>query len=98
MLEHREIKMAALNEKNSNTQHIDDVEGLRRVEGTIDGHRLAALKGDGLVKSRFDSQPIWKTMWMFRVSACYCFLVFTGLNLDGFEVNTACVALNDVSR
>jgi hypothetical protein len=39
-----------------------------------------------LLKSRFDDLPILRVLWLFRKSAFYVFLVYTGYVCEGFEV------------
>lgn len=48
--------------------------------------KLAALEGDGLVKSRFDELSIRQTVWLFKVSAFYCFIAYTSSVMEGFSV------------
>lgn len=47
---------------------------------------VAALDGDGLVKSRFDQLTIMEALWVFRRSLVVCFCVFTGRMLEYFEI------------
>lgn len=47
---------------------------------------VAALDGDGLVKSRFDTLTIPQALWVFRRSLAVCFAVFTGRMLEYFEI------------
>lgn len=57
----------------------------------LDGTRVAALKGDGLVKSRFDELSVWHNVWLFRKAALYCFFVYTGSLLEFYEVSLCLV-------
>lgn len=53
----------------------------------LDGEvHVAALEGDGLVKSRFDHLTIMQALWVFRRSLFVCFCVFTGRMLEYFEI------------
>jgi hypothetical protein len=47
---------------------------------------IAALDGEGLVKSRFDQLSIREALWVFRRSLLICFFVFTGRMLEYFEI------------
>jgi hypothetical protein len=40
-----------------------------------------------LKKSRFDELSLWQTLWVFRHSAFYTFLVYIGYMAEGFEVS-----------
>jgi hypothetical protein len=39
-----------------------------------------------LLKSRFDDMSIPRTLWIFRKSAFFVFLVYTGYFCEGFEL------------
>ena len=54
-----------------------------------DGPPVAALKGNGLVKSRFDDRGVWETLWIFRKAVFYCFIVFTSGIMESFELSMA---------
>lgn len=55
-------------------------------KGSVAEVHVAALDGDGLVKSRFDQLTIMQALWVFRRSLFVCFCVFTGRMLEYFEI------------
>jgi hypothetical protein len=83
-----------LNEKEKPTSTIEHLEhaydgdgdGDLAEKGSVTEVHVAALDGDGLVKSRFDTLSIGQALWVFRRSLAVCFAVFTGRMLEYFEI------------
>lgn len=72
----------------STTDHREyaDMEDAADEKGSVAEVYVAALDGDGLVKSRFDQLSITQALWVFRRSLLICFCVFTGRMLEYFEI------------
>lgn len=71
-------------EKDNKNVYNEHVEHAQAPEHTVD--RAGDDIGSGLVKSRFDNDGVWATLWRFRLSATYCFALYTAYIMDGFEV------------
>ncbi|GMK54163.1 hypothetical protein CspeluHIS016_0107490 [Cutaneotrichosporon spelunceum] len=74
----------------SKKQTPSEHEGVTKSDGSEKGSlaevTVAALEGEGLVKSRFDQLPIREALWLFRRSLLVCFFVYTGRMLEFFEI------------
>ncbi|BEI81737.1 hypothetical protein CcaverHIS002_0208970 [Cutaneotrichosporon cavernicola] len=71
----------------STIEHLEHAPSDRESEkGSLAEVTVAALDGEGLVKSRFDQLTIREALWVFRRSLVVCFFVFTGRMLEFFEI------------
>ncbi|CAK9784067.1 MFS general substrate transporter [Cutaneotrichosporon oleaginosum] len=72
----------------STIEHLEHAPSDREVDekGSLAEVTVAALEGEGLVKSRFDQLTIREALWVFRRSLVVCFFVFTGRMLEYFEI------------
>lgn len=71
--------------------HVDNLEiqpANEKAEAHHEEHLEEKIIEPEQLKSRFDELPITKTLWIFRRSAFYVFLVYMGYLCEGFEVRT----------
>ena len=66
---------------------LEDINDLKATTSRDEHVRVAALEGNGLVKSPFDTLSIVKTVWVFRTSILYCLCFSTAGIFEGFEVS-----------
>lgn len=74
------LAMASSDDKNR-IDHID------KAEDVVDDTAKAAPPAEGMLrKSHFDGMTRWRTIYVFRQSVFYTFLVYIGYMAEGFEV------------
>ena len=73
--------------KRVDAEFIENRNPIKRVESQDEANGIAALEGHGLVKSRFDTLPLWQTVWAFRRAILYALAYSTTGIFEGFELS-----------